>query len=477
MRLKTDYINFAPELFDEVKMFVSELKYELVTNEDTDIADENDLMEHSVKRDGINYISSVKYKGIEINMPFVIPYNSSELMCKKLLKRYSKLSVYNCMKRLYNCKLPWGALTGIRPTRVMYEILENGLSINAMQEIYDVSKEKCELVEKIIKAQKGLINEDEKAIDIYVGIPFCVSKCTYCTFTSGLINKLKVYVEPYIETLIGEIKEAFEIIKEGGYRLENVYFGGGTPTSLNAEQLKRLVELFDSAKIQEFTVEAGRPDTITTEHLEMLKQNGVNRISINPQTFNNETLALINRKHTIEQIYESYYKAKEYGFIINMDLIAGLPQENFEMFKKSLDECVLLDADNITVHTLALKRGSVLYENAERENNEVEVARMIEYAYNTLCNKGYIPYYLYRQKYMTGNLENVGYCKEDKQCRYNIDIMEERKSILACGSNSISKKVYMKEGRIERLADTKDVKLYVERGDGNSERKKKLFCC
>jgi len=225
----------------------------------------------------------------------------------------------------------------------------------------------------------------------------------------------------------------------------------------------------------EFTVEAGRPDTVTKEHLELFKALNVNRVSVNPQTMNADTLMRINRKHSPEDIVECYKMVSSYGFDVNMDLIAGLPGENREIFVDSLEKCIALDPANITVHTLALKRGSTMKEENIASAPEDQVEAMVEYARERLLKGGYMPYYLYRQKYMTGNLENVGYSKPHHQCRYNIDIMEETKSIIACGSNGISKRVFLSENRIERFADTKDVKLYIERAENNWKDKKNFF--
>jgi coproporphyrinogen dehydrogenase HemZ len=352
---------------------------------------------------------------------------------KKLLKRYAKLAIYECMCRVYNKQLPWGALTGIRPTKVYYELLENGIENpeEKMMEIFKVSSNKAALIKNIVEQQKGLINNDNNRVNIYVGIPFCRTRCTYCTFTGGTIEQLKKYVRPYIDTLKQEIKNAFKIIEENNYILDNVYFGGGTPTTLNPDELEEIIELFDGKNIQEFTVEAGRPDTVTAEHFAMFDKHKIGRISINPQTFNDETLLRINRKHTSEDIISCYNSARKYNFIINMDLIAGLPGEDNKAFNYSLDKCLSLHPDNITVHTLALKRGSTLREQLYISNNNVSVSNMVEYASKELIKNNYNPYYLYRQKYMSENLENVGYCLNGTQCRYNIDIME-RKKIYNC---------------------------------------------
>jgi oxygen-independent coproporphyrinogen-3 oxidase len=285
---------------------------------------------------------------------------------------------------------------------------------------------------------------------------------------------MKKYVEPYVESLCQDIKATLQFAREKNITLRNVYFGGGTPTSLSAVQLDRVLSEIDFTPI-EFTVEAGRPDTIDMDKLAVLKKHGVQRISINPQTFNQSVLDVVGRKHSVEDIYNKYEMAKSLGFIVNMDLIAGLPTETYPMFCHSVDCAIKLSPDNITVHTLALKHGSVLKCQNYTQPHEQVVSQMVEYSHDMLHKAGYVPYYMYRQKYMTENLENVGFCKSGKPCLYNIGIMEETTNILACGTNAISKKISVHQNRIERAANAKDVITYIERNEDYLNKKFQLF--
>ncbi|MEG2015208.1 MAG: coproporphyrinogen dehydrogenase HemZ, partial [Clostridia bacterium] len=298
---------------------------------------------------------------------------------------------------------------------------------------------------------------------------------SYCSFTSGEIDKLHKYVEPYVNKLCMEIDRTLQLIRDNNLQIINVYFGGGTPTSLSCEQLKKILQHLD-VKPREYCIEAGRPDTIDEEKLDLFQEYGVNRISINPQTFNQRILDKVGRKHTVKDIYNKFCLARQYNFIINMDLIAGLPSEMYQEFCYSVDETIKLHPDNITVHTLAIKRGSLL-RNAEESNysEENNVNEMVRYSHTRLYQEGYAPYYLYRQKYMKDNLENVGFCRNHTPSLYNIDIMEETRSIVACGTNAISKRVFSEENRIERCANPKDVITYIDRLEEFIERKERLF--
>ena len=309
--------------------------------------------------------------------------------------------------------------------------------------------------------------------DLYVGVPFCVSRCSYCSFTSGEIGRMKKYVEPYVDTLAKELRLTLDFARDNGIAIGNVYFGGGTPTSLSAVQLARLLDEINVTP-REYTIEAGRPDTIDSDKLQVFADHGVQRVSINPQTFNQSVLDVVGRKHTVEDIYDKYALAKSFGFTVNMDLIAGLPTETYEMFCHSVDSAIALGADNITVHTLALKHGSVLKEQ-NYSGEESVVSAMVEYSHDKLYAAGYLPYYMYRQKYMQDNLENVGFCKPGTPCLYNIDIMEEVADILACGTNGISKKISVTQNRIERAANPKDVITYLERYTEFLDKKFALF--
>ncbi len=397
-----------------------------------------------------------------------------ELQKVRLKKRFAKLCLYNLLAEVIGKRMPWGSLTGIRPTKLACQLQSEGCDWQkTFTDVLGVSSEKTQLVEDILRVQGNLRNFNESSADLYVGIPFCVTRCSYCSFTSGEIARMKKYVEPYVESLCNDIRQTIDFAREKGITLRNVYFGGGTPTSLNAAQLDRVLSEIDFQP-QEFTVEAGRPDTIDEAKLSVMKNHGVHRVSINPQTFNQSVLDVIGRKHSVEDIYDKFRLAQKFGFVVNMDLIAGLPTETYEMFCHSVDCAVQLSPENITVHTLALKHGSML-KLQNYSGQQSEVAKMVEYSHNKLREYGYVPYYMYRQKYMTENLENVGFCKPGTPCVYNVGIMEEVSNILACGTNAISKRVTASENRIERSANAKDVITYIERNQDYLDKKFKLF--
>lgn len=470
IKLFTSTDSFAPELIDVVKLFFT----------DCDITVTSDLSEADISviltKQDLTVTNTCRYLDFEATNSFCLQLSWSSLEVKRYAKRYAKLSVYNCLKRCFNKSMPWGSLTGIRPTKLAYEVIqnENADFVSVFRDLFDVSNEKIDLVSDILVQQRGLRITDDNSVDVYVGIPFCTSRCSYCSFTSGEIGKLSAYVEPFVSALIDEISKTLLLIKANGYSVRNVYFGGGTPTSLSAEQLSAILSLFNWCK-GEFTVESGRPDTIDLQKLQVMRDCGVNRISINPQSFCQSTLDVIGRKHTVQEIFDKFALARNYPFTINMDLIAGLPNENLATFTDSINKAISLAPDNITVHSLALKKGSILKETASHAKNEEEVTAMINYSREKLSSANYHPYYLYRQKYVSANLENVGYCLPNKQCLYNIDIMEETTSIVACGCNAISKRVFSSQNRIERQANPKDVKTYVEHMPEYFAQKTKLF--
>lgn len=393
-------------------------------------------------------------------------------------KRSAKIMLFDLLQDVFpEKKLPWGSLTGIRPTKLYYELIKecNGDYMEAIDVLvnrFKVTKEKAKLVKEIIKNQRNIIKNDN-LVDLYINIPFCPSKCYYCSFISLPIDKCQHQIEPYLNALIKEIIEAKKLIQKKNYILKSIYIGGGTPTILTSEQLDLLLSTIDY-KVSEFTVECGRPDTITKDKLDVLAKHNVTRISINPQTFCNKTLKEIGRRHTANDILNAYKLALNYNFQINMDLIAGLGSETLLTFKKSLNKAIEYAPDNITIHTLSIKRGSDLKENGGNTSVVDEVSNMIEYSHKSLANAEYKPYYLYKQKNMLGNLENIGYFK-DKVCVFNIDSMEEFASIIACGANAISKRYYSLNNKIERFANLKNIDEYINRIDEMIDKKNELF--
>ncbi len=392
---------------------------------------------------------------------------SGALDKKRHVKRYAKLSLYDFLSDVFKVDLPWGALTGIRPTKLYYQQPEQKRK-RFLQEEMRVSQKKFEVLEKIAAAQKNYYFPSEQACAFYVGIPFCPTRCQYCSFISCEISKCS-FVEEYVNALCKEIEASKSLVEN----LRSVYIGGGTPSSLPLPLLERVLNSVGGVDC-EYTVEVGRADCITEDLLRLLKEHGVGRVCVNPQTFCDETLKLMGRNHTAKQAEEAYALAKKYGFTVNMDLIAGLPLETFETFKNTLEKALLLKPDNLTVHTLCLKKGSKLKELCSRLP-EGEIERMIDYSSLRTEEEGYNPYYLYRQKYMAGNLENTGYSLSGKECVYNIDVMEEIAQNVACGANAVSKRICLNEGRIERYGAPKDVRTYIDKLDEIIEKKAKLF--
>lgn len=404
---------------------------------------------------------------------------------KKQRKFILKQQAYNILSELTKQAMPWGMLTGIRPTKIVHEYLANGLSMESIKHIlekeYFILQDKIQLMIEVAQKEKLILDKNQKdEMNLYIGIPFCPTRCVYCSFTAYSIEKKADQVEAYLGALCKEIAYVAEAKKYNPIR--SLYIGGGTPTSLNEKQLEVLLKCisnhFDTEKIQEYTIEAGRPDTITPEKLYLMKQYGVNRISINPQTMNQKTLDEIGRKHTVEKIKEVFALARNIGFdAINMDMIVGLPGETVEDVSYTLEELTLLAPDNITVHTMAIKKGSRLKEN--KQYYELAKAKQIEQML-CLCDKkirksGLNAYYLYRQKNMLGNYENVGYAKEGKECVYNVEIMEEKQSIIAMGAGAITKMVYQNGEKIDRIANVKSLEDYILRIDEMIERKEKGF--
>ncbi len=399
---------------------------------------------------------------------------------KRQLKRLVKRCCYRLLKQVTGRRPAWGSLTGIRPTRLYYQQMESGKTREearaALANLFDLSDEKLDLLDEIISAQEGLIERPQNACDLYIGIPFCTTRCAYCSFSSGEIGNGRL-VEPYLDALFHEIDLASEMAKEMGLELRVGYIGGGTPSSLTTGQLDRLLCHMQRrfGELSELTVEAGRPDTLDREKLSMLRSHPVTRISINPQTMNDETLRVIGRAHTARQTVDCYHLARELGFDdINMDVIAALPGEDYAMFAHTLDVIRELDPDSLTVHTLAIKRSSKLHEQKYQQQEE-DVARMVALGRETAHAMNMRAYYLYRQKYMAQNLENVGYAKPSSICRYNIDNMEETTSVLALGAGAISKCVMRQEEKILRAPNIANIEQYIERVDEMVGRKREAF--
>ncbi|MDE7464053.1 MAG: coproporphyrinogen dehydrogenase HemZ, partial [Clostridiales bacterium] len=375
--------------------------------------------------------------------------------------RLAKIALYDALQEHTDRQSPWGALTGVRPTKLFYEALNSGKSageaLKLMSDVYRVSEKRAEILGQIIAAQNGKIKFSDEYINLYVHIPFCPTRCNYCSFVSIPIDRQKDGAKAYVELLCREIESTLAFLRERGKKILSVYIGGGTPTALAEQELNQVLDAIGNVDC-EYTCEAGRPDSITDGKARIMRDHNVTRVCINPQTLNDETLRRIGRHHTSEQFFNAYNTVARYGFDINCDLIAGLDGETEADFANSFDNVKALCPQNLTVHSLAKKNGSeIRYELGEN----TRTAAMTEYAFSHSC--GYVPYYLYRQKRQACNLENVGFSISGKECINNITTMEETVGVMACGAGAISK--YVGNGKISRFANIRDVKLYAERFD------------
>ena len=382
-------------------------------------------------------------------------------------------------------KVPaWGALSGVRPTKITTKhLLEGGTGKSAaklMEDTYFVTPQRAKLAVDCSKATVQAASLlDENDISLYVGIPFCPTRCAYCSFVSRTIGKRTELMEPYLEALHQELRHTASLMASSGKRVRTIYIGGGTPTTLTTPQMERLLnvitESFDLSRCIEFTVEGGRPDTLDQEKLSAIARCGADRMSINPQTMIDSVLHACGRRHDANDIVESYAQAVNAGYkAINMDLIAGLPTDDFAGFKSSLDQVISLSPANITVHTLAIKKGADLYEKREGLSPDAEVARMVDYAEEALRGAGYEPYYLYRQKYMSGSFENVGWCRPGSACLYNIYMMEELHTIVSVGAGGMNK-VNFPDGTLKRFHIPKFPEQYIEMIEDVCKQKDELF--
>lgn len=462
-------MTFEQDIRELLMAFYPEEKY-IYTDEDA-------VLSLFLSKKSIEY--HIKIKSEDNVLEFSSPLRETKFDTKNDLKR----NIYINLLKLGNKELPWGTLTGIRPTKIVMEMLENDMSLKDikkhLKEVYLVSDKRIKLCTDTAKNEFNILKKIDykNGYSLYIGIPFCPTRCLYCSFTSYSIAQWKKDTDTYVRALCKELIAVSKMYK--GKKLQTIYMGGGTPTSLEGYQLAKILnvvrENFDLSNLLELTVEAGRPDSITREKLEALKEVGVDRISINPQTMQQKTLDIIGRHHTIEDIYESYKLARDVGFEnINMDFIIGLNGETLEDVVDSFTKVKSFAPESITIHSLALKRAARLNIENKREimDNDL-ILSMINTATDTCADLGLEPYYLYRQKNMAGNLENIGFSKPGKECLYNILIMEEKQTIIACGAGTSSKIVFG-DGRIERIENVKDPKLYIERLDEMIMRKESM---
>jgi len=459
---------------------------EIVLLEEIDPVSAELIFDLQLIQNGFHYTAVAKINNLEQKEEFDLAENDTALEKKKLEKRALKLACYHLLKRMYpGVATPWGSLTGIRPTKLFRELSQERGEQTARKQfidLFDVSQDKTDLAARICAVQEPFIRSVQpNEIDVYVGIPFCRTKCLYCSFPSEVLGK-QDRLTHYLSVLKRDIAAGAALVREHGLSVRSFYMGGGTPTVLSASQMDELLsflhEQYGSLGI-EATVEAGRPDTIDREKLLVLKRYGIDRISINPQTMNDETLKRVGRSHTQEDIVRVFDLAREIGFAsINMDLIAGLPGETADDMQRSCDAIAnLLRPDDLTVHSLAIKRSSLL--KKELDEHALATAAQAEEMtrIGAICadQMGMNPYYMYRQKYMSGNLENVGYALPGKECVYNIDMMEETASILSHGAGTMTKRVFLGENRIERLPSPKDVPTYLNKLDKLIEDKAAFF--
>lgn len=407
----------------------------------------------------------------------------SLLVQKRYIKRCLKIGVFRVMGMLFSANLPWGSLTGIRPTRLLRELMdEKGEeeALRFMEREFDVSPKKLSLAREIVEIQRPFMENIGRSADVYIGIPFCRTRCLYCSFLSEVRTK-KTDMAAYIQALKKDISLGAAILKDSGYSIRSMYMGGGTPTVLTEDELK---DVLDYALEQyggygsEFTVEAGRPDTITPEKLRVIYSRGARRISINPQTMCSRTLELVGRSHSPQEIIRAYQDARGLGFdSINMDVIAGLPGETLSDVEDTLSEIKKLSPDNLTVHTLAIKRSSRLKSMLEEYSlpDAEQAEAMVNAGMEAAADMGMKPYYMYRQKYMRGNLENVGYARPGTECMYNIDMMEETVSIMAHGAGAMTKRIFDGECRVERIPNPKDVATYMAKVEDVAREKRSLY--
>lgn len=473
---------YENDIYPLVKAFYPE--------EELTVCSEEEHEKQSLNPDNLLHITltgeqisiSMNIGGVNLGLLEPLP---SELP-KSGYKNGMKRLLYQLLSKATGRSLPWGILTGIRPTKLVYDMLEKGKDEDAiyshMEEEYLCSREKTELSIRIAKRELKLLTEMDyqKGYSLYIGIPFCPTTCLYCSFPSYSVTRFANLVEDYLKALERELQYAATCFPHK--KLTTVYLGGGTPTTLTAEQLDRLLGLIkkymDFTHVKEFCVEAGRPDSITREKLLVLKKWGCDRISINPQSMQQKTLDLIGRRHTVEEVKEAFRLAREVGHDnINMDIIIGLPGETPEDVKDTLEQIRQLNPESLTVHTLAIKRAARL--NQEKECYlELKASNVTGMLYETQSfakENGYLPYYLYRQKNMADNLENIGYAKYGKEGLYNILIMEEKQTILALGAGAMSKFVFHEENRLERVDNVKSVTDYINRIDEMIQRKKNFI--
>lgn len=468
LNVTTNIDNFLNDFCETVRSFSPLVEVDSLSSDVLDIRceqSENELFAE-IRLNGKTVLSGSRSK----------PEAYSRLIDLRHFKRFAKITLYKFLASYLGVSLPYGSLTGIRPTKLYYDVKEEGFDpLEQLENYYLVSKPKLEIINRIIQTQRGIYGFNPSEYDAFANIPVCPTRCAYCSFLADTVKHSSKFLPDYAVNVARDVRTQFDM-NLGKRRA--MYIGGGTPTSISDDQFETILRSFE-AKGEEFTVEAGRPETLTDRKAQIMKSAGVTRISVNPQTFKDETLKKIGRLHTVQDILSAYDLAKKYGFDVNMDLIAMLPDESIDDFMNSVQKAISLRPENITVHTLSVKRGSVLNMEGLVSTPSSDGEKMVEYAYKVLTEAGYEPYYMYRQKNTFGRLENVGYALPGKACVYNVDIMEEIRSVHASGAGAISKRVWKNpdsgEVRIERLSEIKEVKGYNEQIDSLIKKKYDFF--
>ncbi len=463
MKILCENLDIEKDMQDLVNLFYSE--------DDCSFS-----IDHKSQEDGENFKSILTIGDKVFEKDFVIEKGTSDLLKKSLRKRNFKNHLYEVLSEISGKSLPWGSLTGVRPTKFARDLVERGevkphLIGETLVRDYHLSSEKAKLVVQILQNQNCIIKND-KLIDLFINIPICPTRCNYCSFISNELCTVADKVDLYLDCVLKELEAVKKIIADKCYIVRTIYIGGGTPTVLTDAQLERLLSQINYP-VTEFTVECGRADTITRSKLEILKKYGVTRISINPQTFCETTLKRIGRKTTNQQIFDAYMLAMEFDFVVNMDIIAGLTEERLGIFKRTIKTLLELYPQNITVHTLSIKNAAQI--RGQEQKFENDVPKMIDFAEKTLIENGYKPYYIYRQKHQLGGLENVGFCRDGTVCVFNVDSMEDTSSVVAVGAGAISKRVFNLENRIERQPNCKFINDYIDRIDEMIEKKQNFF--
>ena len=480
--LYTQTPEFFSQICEEIRLFVDIRKIEETKTDD--IGGDGLFVLHYFKTDGNKAVSLTKLyeDGIAAGeYQYSCELGQGELETKRNAKRAVKISAYRALSRRFKKQMPWGSLTGIRPTKLLRDSTVRHGEQEAKRlfiEEFDVSRQKYEFAREINEIQSTLLPDSANDIDLYIGIPFCVTRCAYCSFASNTPDVFPMAESKYIDSLVNELSIVKDII--GKRKVRAVYIGGGTPTAIGDANLERVLAAAKELGGAEFTVEAGRPDTITVSKLDIIKKSGAGRISVNAQSLKDETLERIGRRHTAEEFFEAFKKARQAGFEnINVDVIAGLPGETKQDLIDTLKSISELEPENITVHTLAVKRASKFAEqNMDAFPTSEDTQAALSGAAELLSGIGYSAYYMYRQKYMKGSLENVGYSKKGCECLYNIDNMEDVCSVAAFGAGAISKRIFpgdTDDVRIERAANVKDLREYIARTDEMAQRKRTLF--